>query len=89
LKVLIRCCRFILNLGCLSPFAADNPLITLWMKLLMVHSVTTRWRRNIHHFSADLLTPQYYHRWSFKFTFPHTVCVESTAAFLLSSPLFR
>lgn len=77
LKVFIGCCRFIPNLGCLLPFATDDLLVTVWMKLLMVH---TKQRRNLHHFSAYLLTPQYYHRWSLKFTSPLTVCVESAIA---------
>ena len=78
-KVLTRCCRFNPNLGCLSPFATDTDdlLVTLWMKLLMVH---TKQRGNPHRFSADLLTPQYYHRWSLKFIAQHTVCVESATA---------
>ena len=46
-------------------------------EMLMVH---TKQRRNPHHFPADLLTPQYYHRWSLKFTSPHTVCLESAMA---------
>ena len=54
LKVFIGCCRFILNLGCLLPFATDDLLVTVWIKLLMVH---TKQRKNPHRFSADLLTP--------------------------------